>query len=46
MMAIPNMRHTIETAFFCDFFLIASFVKIGMTSQIINPIMMETILIL
>lgn len=46
MIAIPTIRHSITTAFFCDLFLITSVVKIGTTNQITNPIIMGTILIL
>lgn len=45
MTTMPTMRHNITTAFFCDFFLVMSFVKIGTTNQMTNPIIMETMFI-
>ena len=41
IMAIPTIRHNIAIAFLCDFFFIESFVKIGITNHITNPIIMD-----
>lgn len=41
IMAIPTIRHSIAIAFLCDFFFIESFVKIGITNHITNPIIMD-----